>query len=114
MKKRLFFSALSAAVVLTAGYCGYRHVVNSSESDLFLANVEALSAGEKIDCNYNRSEGQCEVEVGAHGKIEILGETIIKAGADGKISFDGKVICSSGGNASCTPVECEDLYKILR
>ena len=43
MKKRLFFSALSAAVVLTAGYCGYRHVVNSSDSDLFLTNVEALS-----------------------------------------------------------------------
>ena len=43
MKKRLFFSTLTAAVVLTAGYCGYRHVVNSSESDLFLANVEALS-----------------------------------------------------------------------
>lgn len=46
MKKRLFFSTLTAAVVLTAGYCGYRHVVNSSESDLFLANVEALSRSE--------------------------------------------------------------------
>jgi len=58
MKKRLFFSALSAAVVLTAGYCGYRHVVNSSDSDLFLANVEALSRSE-ISYGYDKHTYPC-------------------------------------------------------
>ena len=58
MKKRLFFSALSAAVVLTAGYCGYRHVVNSPESDLFLANVEALSRSE-ISYGYDKHTYPC-------------------------------------------------------
>ena len=114
MKRRFLFSALGAVVLLAAGYCGYCQVENSSESDLFLANVEALSTGEKLDCSYNREEGQCMVEVGAHGRIEFLGGTIVKAGADGVITFDGKVVCFSGGNAACRPIECEDLYKVLR
>ena len=79
MQKRLFFSALSAAVVLTAGYCGYRHVVNSSEGDLFLANVEALSEGEFItDTSWHCSgDGvcaakcpQCGTTVGGTGKLK--------------------------------------------
>lgn len=106
-------SALGAVVLSAAVYLGYQHV-SSSESDLFKANVEALSTGENLDCNYKREEGRCSIEVGAHGKIELFGGNILKAGADGVIEFDGKVVCVSGGNATCRPIECEDLYKLLR
>ena len=71
MKKRLFFSALTAAVVLTAGYCGYRHVVNSSESDLFLANVEALSEEEQpkmLDCSVAIASKGC-YKPGPYGDV---------------------------------------------
>ena len=71
MKKRLFFSALSAAVVLTAGYCGYRHVVNSSEGDLFLANVEALSEEEQpkmLDCSVAIASKGC-YKPGPYGDV---------------------------------------------
>ena len=46
MKRNILF-ALSAIVLGTTGYVGYQRVSASSESDLFLANVEALSVGEK-------------------------------------------------------------------
>lgn len=71
MKKRLFFSTLTAAVVLTAGYCGYRHVVNSSESDLFLANVEALSEEEQpkmLDCSVAIASKGC-YKPGPYGDV---------------------------------------------
>ena len=71
MKKRLFFSALTTAVVLTAGYCGYRHVVNSSESDLFLANVEALSEEEQpkmLDCSVAIASKGC-YKPGPYGDV---------------------------------------------
>lgn len=113
MKRNILF-ALCAIVLGVAGYVGYQRVSASSESDLFLDNVEALSSGEKLDCNYVRGEGKCVIEVGAHGKIQLLGGTIIKAGADGIIDLDGKVVCSSGGKAACTPIECKDLYEVLR
>ena len=47
MKKKMVF-ALSAIVLGVAGYVGYQQVSASSESDLFLANVEALSEGEGV------------------------------------------------------------------
>ena len=46
MKRNILF-ALSAIVLGTTGYVGYQQMSASSESDLFLANVEALSVGEK-------------------------------------------------------------------
>lgn len=114
MKRKSFLFTLSAIVLSVVGYVGYQRVSNNGESDLFLANVEALSSNENLDCNYRREEGTCRIEVGAHGKIEILGGTILKAGTDGIIEFDGKVVCHYGGNATCRPIECEDLYKLLR
>lgn len=46
MNKKTFFAALSAAVLVSASYIGYCQVSNSSENDLFMANVEALSSME--------------------------------------------------------------------
>lgn len=42
-------SALCAAVFGVFGYVGFQCVMNNSESDLFLANVEALSSLEFSD-----------------------------------------------------------------
>ena len=47
MQKRALFAAISAAVLVSASYIGYRQVSNSSADDLFMANVEALSSNEK-------------------------------------------------------------------
>ena len=46
-QKKFVLSALSVAVLVSAGYVGYREVSNEGESDLLLTNVEALTCGEK-------------------------------------------------------------------
>ena len=61
MKRNILF-ALCALVLGVAGYVGYQRVSASSESDLFLANVEALSSGEggyseSWDCWSNVKKG---------------------------------------------------------
>lgn len=45
-QKKFVLSVLSAAVLVSAGYVGYREVTNDESSDLLLANVEALASGE--------------------------------------------------------------------
>lgn len=43
-QKKFVLSVLSAAVLVSAGYVGYREVTNDESSDLLLANVEALAS----------------------------------------------------------------------
>ena len=81
------------------------------ESDLTMANVEALSEGDAtLDCSYVRKTESCVVYVGAKGHVKLFNGTILTADANGKISIDGVVVCSSGGTTACKPVECVDLY----
>ena len=77
--------------------------------------IESLAGNESgsLDCNYEREEGRCAVYVGVKGELRLLGGAILKAGADGYVRFDGKVVCVRGGNKTCKPVECVDLYQIL-
>ena len=58
-------------------------------------------------------ECQCEIYVGAKGKVKLLGGSIISAGVDGYVRFDGQVACSRGGDFACTPIECKELYEII-
>ena len=55
MKRNILF-ALCAIVLGVAGYVGYQQVSASSESDLFLANVEALSEEELSSDEKNRQK----------------------------------------------------------
>ena len=66
-----------------------------------------------LDCNYNSHPSQCEIYVGAKGKVKLLGGSIISAGVDGYVRFDGQVACSRGGDFACTPIECKELYEII-
>ena len=79
MKRNILF-ALSAIVLGVAGYVGYQQVSASSESDLFLANVEALSSGEGITNTSWQCSGkkgvcsaschQCGTKVSGTGHLE--------------------------------------------
>lgn len=62
MKRRTFLYALGA-VVLMAGYCGYRHVTNLQGSELFMENVEALSRSE-FSYGYDRQTYPCPYPLG--------------------------------------------------
>ena len=90
MKKKMVF-ALSAIVLGVAGYVGYQRVSASSENDLFLANVEALSTGDggsskSWDCwsNVKRGNGvwvcgnECFWDNDANGKGEPTSTCIAK------------------------------------
>ena len=116
MKKKIFMPLLGAVVLGMSAYAGYRtyDAYNGvSESDLLLANAEALAIQEFMGCDCNRSTRTCRVYVGAKGKVKLLGGTILEAGANGYVEFDGEVICSKGGEGStcCTMVECIDIYE---
>lgn len=84
---------------------------------LTLASIEAFSYDDdkegkpnkedgKLDCNYVRKETTCKIR--GNGSIQVVGVGIIKV--KGELEIDGKVVCSGGGNDSCTPIECKDLY----
>ena len=82
--KKTVFTALGAAVLFSASYIGYRQVSNSSESDLFLANVEALSRSE-ISYGYDRQTFPCS----------------------GNVSYKQQVVCTKyGDDPNCMPSDC--------
>ena len=86
-------------------------------SNLTKQNLEALVQSTReggLDCNYSREESKCSIYIGANGRIKLFGVGIIKADANGWVNFDGKVVCRSGGNATCKPIECADLYQIIK
>lgn len=105
---------MAVATALFAGYSTYNVQQNTKLTDIAWANVEALAdSNDKLDCNYTREESKCTINVGAKGKIKILNGSVLTADAQGEISFDGKVACISGGNSTCRPIECIDLYTII-
>lgn len=80
--------------------------------ELMAECVEALSdSPENYVKVHERQTPKCEIDVGAKGKIQLLGGTILTADASGKISFDGQVVCIGTGDTYCKPIECVDLYK---
>ncbi len=113
---KLMAAAAIMAVVATAGYMGYtayEYATMTPQERMILANIEALTSSPEFQTIYNREEGSCTINVGVKGSIKLLGGTILTADANGNVTFDGKVICSGGGNSSCTPVECVDLYETI-
>ena len=65
---------------------GYNLSINQENENvrLITGNIEALAEEEGgLDCNYNRHPSQCEIYVGAKGKVKLLGGSIISAGVDG-------------------------------
>ena len=68
MNKKTLFAALSAVVLVSASYIGYRQVSNSSADDLFMANVEALSDSEFTNTSwYCEETGICSAMCGKCG-----------------------------------------------
>lgn len=105
---------MGAVVLGLSAYAGYRtyDAYNGvSESELLLANAEALAIQEFMGCDCYNSIRTCHIYVGATGRVKLLGGTILQAGADGYVEFVGEVVCSKGGNTCCTMAECIDLYE---
>ena len=114
--KNKFRQNIVIGVIAIIGTMGYNLSINQENENvrLITGNIEALAEEEGgLDCNYNRHPSQCEIYVGAKGKVKLLGGSIISAGVDGYVRFDGQVACSRGGDFACTPIECKELYEII-
>ncbi len=106
-------SRITAGMILACialGALCYIHNEFVREKTMWNRNVEALSGDESLDCNYNRREESCEFL--GNAKIRILGVGVIKV--NGSFSIPGVVVCSTGGNETCKPVECIDLYEVIK
>lgn len=105
---RISIGIISSCIALGALCYIYNGFV--SEKTMWDRNVEALSGDESLDCNYYRRTESCEF-VG-NARIKIFGVGIIKV--NGSFSIPGVVVCTSGGNETCKPVECIDLYEVIK
>ena len=108
--KNKFRQNIVIGVIAIVGTMGYNLSINQENENvrLITGNIEALAEEEGgLDCNYNRHPSQCEIYVGAKGKVKLLGGSIISAGVDGYVRFDGQVAFA------CTPIECKELYEII-
>ena len=114
--KKYFFMAMATLVVSAAAVVGVKSYNYYSMPELMRANLEALSQGGDValDTKYTRIDQKCRIHIGVKGKIQLLGGTILNANGDGYVEFDGHVICGSGGTLTCAPVECKDLYEVIR
>ncbi|ATA75893.1 hypothetical protein CGC52_10995 [Capnocytophaga sp. H2931] len=76
---------------------------------LTLANVEALEQNESdgVQAVWNRNTFTCTIY--GNGKIKIAGGSIVEV--KGSLTFDGGLYCTTDGNATCSPVECNDLWQ---
>ena len=116
--KNILAALCGVFVLAGATIATYTSVTKSQKemSDLTKQNLEALVQSTReggLDCNYSREESKCSIYIGANGRIKLFGVGIIKADANGWVNFDGKVVCHSGGNATCRPIECVDLYQVI-
>lgn len=116
MKKFVTAGACAIFVLLSASLFVCHKQVSSEDllSDVSKNNIEALTQPEVTYYRANsKIDGKCTVSVGAKGKIQLLGGTILKADSKGNVSFDGQVTCVGTGDVYCRPVECIDLYSVV-
>ena len=100
MKRNILF-ALSAIVLGVAGYVGYQRVSASSESDLFLANVEALSQNENVvilQCTRGIEGANC-VRRGRYGKEFVC--AIFTKVEDYETTTTSPIICKHDAVGRC-------------
>ncbi len=111
MKKLFITMSLTAAVA--SGY--YLNRVNNSDnlSSVMLENIEALADGESsMDCNYIPKGKECSITVSADVAAKIFG---ITGKGDGSVvvNITGAQECELGGNSTCVPVQCNELYSTI-
>ena len=104
--KKIFFMIAVMMIAVVATLNVYLGSVSIPISRTMLSNMIAL-AQEPLDANYVRHEGTCTIT--GNGKVKLLSGTIIEV--KGELVFDGKIVCSSGGNFTCTPIECAQLWQ---
>ena len=78
--KNKFRQNIVIGVIAIVGTMGYNLSINQENENvrLITGNIEALAEEEGgLDCNYNRHPSQCEIYVGAKGKVKLLGGSML-------------------------------------
>ena len=107
MKKKFYFGLFAVTMVAAAIVINVNlSLKRSGLSDVLLANIEALAQGEGgLDTNYEPVPYDCTIHVGVGGSFGP-----IKANAQGNVVISGARDCEAGGNKTCAPVTCAEIY----
>lgn len=114
-KIKLFIASLAVLVCASfgVGVCNQVYAKVYTD-DVTLSNIEAFGSSRSLDCSYKRTQSECSIKMTAGAKVDIFGIGITSPKADATVWIDGVVICSANGENACTPIECAELYKIIR
>ena len=91
---------MGAVVLGLSAYAGYRtyDAYNGvSESELLLANAEALAIQEFMGCDCYTSIRTCRIYVWFNRGVKLRNGKILEPEADGYVEFVGEIVCSKGG-----------------
>ena len=117
MSKRKKIMVASAVALATVAVTFGLHSNSTEPSGLSLrdANLEALTQDEYTpSAEWSASTFECGISVQANGNIKLLELFGLSAEGNGNIVITGGVRCVAGGTSTCKPVECIDIYKVLK
>ncbi len=100
--------AIIGTFAAIGSYMMCRHET-TEDSNLIIANVEALTASENDATNAIWIIHPYDCTISA----EIAAKLGIKVKADGTAHVSGARDCSTGGKFLCTPISCVDVYRSL-
>lgn len=120
--KKIINILLAAGVVVALAFLGVKlQTPKEFENNIVLANIDALLQNESnteqgqgsLDTSYKRHDNKCSIYVGAYAEVKIFGLGFFKADGDGFIHVSGQVTCEAGGDMTCKPVECIEIYELV-
>lgn len=112
--KRLLITIIAPSSILGCAFAISRiHAETSLTNDAIL-NIKALGQDNMLDCSYIRTEIHCVFNRKETTEI-IKNEKKIKKESTKEVPyFNIAVVCKPGGNASCKPVSCKDVFKYMK
>lgn len=111
MKKIIILSVCGIISIATYIFLSNQATLHDL-SELSIANIEALSRDESLDCNYQPEKIDCSIRVSGDLAAKIVGIAFVETDAGGELIVYGNE-CRSGGSMTCKPLRCDEIWSII-